>query len=214
MPDLSYDLLVSIFSRLSSGDLIVGVAAVCSSWRAAARDPQCWRILDLSDWNSITARVPVPVRFSQVFKRALALARDSECIEKAYLPRVATGRDLILVSNRLPNLLYLSFPNHKLNEKKICTAMANFKSLKGIEAVEGFFFLPKIRARFGTSFTEIKILIGEGEIWRNDNEYLALFVCKEFPKLRKLEMPGFCLHEHELQACQKTAIEFFNSHGF
>ncbi|KAJ3696042.1 hypothetical protein LUZ60_001419 [Juncus effusus] len=201
-PDLSYDLLVSIFSRLSTVDLIVAVSAVCSSWRAAARDPHCWRILDLSDWESFAASIPDHVDFSQVFKRALALASDSGRIEKVFLPSIANGQDLILVSNRLPNLLYLSFSNHDFNRKDVCSAMTNFNSLMGIEAVENFFRLTIGAVFHLKSVFEIKIL-GERKVWRERKDcregFIALLMCKVFPNLRKLEMSDLPINAQHLQ---------------
>ncbi|KAJ3696059.1 hypothetical protein LUZ60_001436 [Juncus effusus] len=201
--DLSYDLLVLILSRLSSVDLIFGASAVCSSWRAAARDPQCWRIVDLSDWDAITARTTDPFAFSKLFERALAFARDSARVEKVFLPSIANGQDLILVSKRLPNLLYLSFPNHDFNRKDVCTAMSNFKSLNGIEAVEDFFDLTISAVSHLKTVSEIKVIDGERKVWRDNKEgfrrFIAFLMCKVFPNLSKLEMPGLCLNAQRLQ---------------
>ncbi|KAJ3696046.1 hypothetical protein LUZ60_001423 [Juncus effusus] len=210
--DLSYDLLVSILSRLSSVDLIVGVSAVCSSWRAAARDPHCWRILDLSDWESVAARIPDHVDFSQVFKRALVFASDSERIEKVLLPSISNGQDLILVSNRLPNLLYLSFPNDDLREEEICSAVTNFKSLKGIDAVENFFHLTIEAVSHLRTVSEIKIINGEGlriVLMDGVRDWVIVFLmCKVFPNLRKLEISCLCLNAYELQNVHKKVENY------
>lgn len=98
--DLSHDLLLSIVSRVSTLDLIAGVYAVCSSWRAAARDPVIWRILDLSDWGAVTARFGAGVSFAQVLNRSVAFSRGGAYIEKLYFPPSADGQDLIFVADR------------------------------------------------------------------------------------------------------------------
>ena len=42
------DILVKIFMALRVTDLIFAVSKVCSSWRAASRDPVLWETLDLN----------------------------------------------------------------------------------------------------------------------------------------------------------------------
>ncbi|KAJ3696035.1 hypothetical protein LUZ60_001412 [Juncus effusus] len=185
--ELNYDLLVSIFSRVSSTDLIVGVSSVCSSWRSAAKNPHCWRVLDLSDWDSLTARIRVPVSFNQVFNRVLRFVNGGERIEELYFPSVADEHDL-LVSERLPKLVHLSFPRSKVPKMAFYSALINFKSLKGIAINYHFFVTTEVLSLSGTQFPqlfELKIL---SEISSDETDHLVRMVCKVFPKLRKLEM--------------------------
>ncbi|KAJ3696040.1 hypothetical protein LUZ60_001417 [Juncus effusus] len=190
--DLSYDLLVSIFSRLSSADLIVGVSTVCSSWRAAARNPHFWRVLDLSDWNSVIARVPVCVPFSQIFISVLWFVREYECIEEVYFPPVADEHDLFLVSQRLPNLFYINFPSSKSPGSVGYYAFSNFKSLKRIAVDKYFFQESEMFSLLGTpqipDLCELKLFgnIPRGFWFMVDR---AKRICEEYPKLRKLELP-------------------------
>ncbi|KAJ3696041.1 hypothetical protein LUZ60_001418 [Juncus effusus] len=186
--DLSYDLLVSIFARLGSADLIVGVSSVCSSWRAAARNKHCWRVLDLSEWNSVTVRVPVPVTFNQVFNRVLGFVNGGrELIEEVYFPPSSNEQDLLLVADSLPNLLYFSFPGSIINQEEICAAFTKFKCLKGMAVNQVFFLSSEALLLISTNFpdlSELKILGGECFLCK----FLVTMVVKFTPKLRKLEM--------------------------
>ncbi|KAJ3682687.1 hypothetical protein LUZ60_012914 [Juncus effusus] len=193
--DLSYDLLVSIFCRLSSVDLIVGVSSVCSSWRSAARNKHLWRVLDLSDWDSLAARVRVPVNFSQVFNCALRLVREyDERIEEVYFPPVADEHDLFLVSQRLPNLFYFNFPSSELPGLVTHYALRNFKSLKGIALDIYFFQAPELFSLSSIlqfpNTSELKLFGNNRWGWGVQFSFHhANRICKIFPNLMKLEMP-------------------------
>ncbi|KAJ3696044.1 hypothetical protein LUZ60_001421 [Juncus effusus] len=189
--DLSYNLLVSIFSRLSSTDLIVGVSSVCSSWQAAARDKNCWRIVDISDSDSIDlcdrdSRIPVTVTSNQVFNRLLRFANGGRLVDEVYLPDVSNGKDLILVAERLPNLVYLSFPSSDISQEEIHLALTKFKSLKGIAVSRVFLQDIEVLLHLSTDcpdISELKFLGREFSF-----SYYVPAIVRFFPKLRKLEM--------------------------
>ncbi|KAJ3696043.1 hypothetical protein LUZ60_001420 [Juncus effusus] len=184
--DLSYDLLVSILSRLSSVDLVVGVSSVCSSWRSAARNKHFWRVIDLSDWDSLT----VPATFNQVLNRVLGFVPEPERVEEVYFPPVANEHDLFLVSQRLPKLVYLSFPRSKVPGPMAYSALTSLKFLKGIALHEDFFFTAKVLCLPSGMFhdvSELKVYCDAGWLCSHDT-----MICKVFPKLRKLEMPPRC----------------------
>ncbi|KAJ3696047.1 hypothetical protein LUZ60_001424 [Juncus effusus] len=186
--DLSYDLLLSIFSRLSGVDLIVGVCTVCSPWRAAARHPQFWRILDLSDWDSIAARIRDSVTFDEFFRHVIAFVSDTELIERVCLPSVANGQDLILVASSLPELSYLSFPNPHANQAEVCIALRKFSYLQGLTinvsliSTDTLSCLEKFPA-----FSELKLL-SEEESSLKIIIVAHMYMCLQ--RLRKLEMPN------------------------
>ncbi|KAJ4816325.1 F-box/LRR-repeat protein [Rhynchospora pubera] len=184
--DLNPDLLLSILSRLSTLDLIAGVYAVCSSWRSAARDPVCWRILDLSDWDAVNARFRALVSVPQVLNRILAFSRAGASVEKLYLPPFADGQDLIFVADRLPNLIYLSLPNPEIQEDEFFLALKKFRFLTGLA----------VDQNFGTSvnllsflqyhcLTEFKLFEHEARL----EHHHAMIMCHYLPNLKKLEIP-------------------------
>ncbi|KAJ3695348.1 hypothetical protein LUZ60_000725 [Juncus effusus] len=191
-PDLSVDILSCIFSRLSSLDLLLAVSAVCSLWRAAARHPRFRRrrILDLSDWDSFSAKSPVYVPFDRVVNRVLGFVIEWEFIEEVYFPLVAREQDLLLVSERLPNLLYFSFPTCKEPESTFYSALTNFKSLKGIAVHIVTFqttnFLSEIILHF-PNLSELKLFC---EV--PCSCYYLKQICMFLKRLRKLEMPKPC----------------------
>ncbi|KAJ3683441.1 hypothetical protein LUZ60_013668 [Juncus effusus] len=167
---LPRDLLISIFSRLSTADLLVSISAVCSAWRAAARNARFWRILDLSDWNYITCLIPGYVSFEQVFHRVLRLVRECELIEQVYVPRIADGQDLSLVSDRLPNLLYFSFPNAQVPGLMVYSALINFKSLKGIVVFPNFVLSTKVISllnQYSPDLSELKLFAEKFGLGKN-----------------------------------------------
>ncbi|ERM99575.1 F-box/LRR-repeat protein At3g48880 isoform X2 [Amborella trichopoda] len=51
--NLERGILVEIFQRLSEKDRLVGFPLVCTSWREASNDPNCWKYLDLDRWCEI-----------------------------------------------------------------------------------------------------------------------------------------------------------------
>ncbi|KAJ3670204.1 hypothetical protein LUZ60_010528 [Juncus effusus] len=186
--DLPYDLLVSIFSRIDRTYLIAAVSCVCSSWRSAARNPNCWRILDLCDWEwgPITTRFGEHATFNQVFRIVLAFVSDSERIEEVNFPSDADGQDLILVADRLPNLVYFEFPNAEVPEIEFCTALSKFRSLKGIACVPKF-MTGQVLSILGTKFPDFsELVLLDGEIILDNLR--AVCISLFIPKLRKLEI--------------------------
>ncbi|KAJ3696036.1 hypothetical protein LUZ60_001413 [Juncus effusus] len=203
--DLNYDLLASIFSRVNSIDLIVGVSSVCSSWRSAAKNPHWWRALDLSDWDSLTARIRVLVSFKEVLDRVLGFVRDSDLIEEFYFPSDADGQDLLLVSERLPKLLYLSFPTCRMPGPAAYSALTNFKSLKSIYVHESFVLSTKLFSQPRTpqfpNLSELKVF---GYGFRGN--YVVEIILEVFPKLRKLDM-----QEKHFVICNDTFLRILES---
>ncbi|KAF3320586.1 F-box/LRR-repeat protein [Carex littledalei] len=186
--ELNHELILSILPRISALDLIAGANSVCSSWRAAARDPICWRILDLSDWDAVTTRFGAHISFTQVLQRILAFSRDWARIEKLYFPPSADGQDLIFVADRLPNLKYLSLPNPEIQEDEFFIALPKFESLTGL-AIDQYFgqsvnilsFLQKNCPYL----TEFKLFGQEDRL----EHHHAMIICYFLPNLRKLEIP-------------------------
>ncbi|KAJ3695349.1 hypothetical protein LUZ60_000726 [Juncus effusus] len=184
--DLGVDLLLCIFPRLSSLDLLLAVSAVCSPWRAAARHPQCWRSVNLSDWDSVSVRVcaRVYIPLDKVVSRVLGFMRESELIEEVHFPLIARENDLLFLSQRLPNLRYFSYPSSKEPGTIFRAPLANFKSLKGIAVHTLYGIIGLLRWHF-PDFSELKLL---GEDYFDSRK--AKVICKLLPKLRKLEMPS------------------------
>ncbi|KAJ1698431.1 hypothetical protein LUZ63_006943 [Rhynchospora breviuscula] len=184
--DLNPDLLLSILSRLSTLDLIAGVYAVCSSWRIAARDPICWRILDLSDWDAVVARFRALVSFPQVLNRILAFSRGGASIEKLYLPPFADGQDLIFVADRLPNLIYLSLPNPEIQEDEFFLALKIFRFLTGLAVDQNFGMSVNLISLLQYHcLTEFKLFEHEARL----EHHHAMIMCHYLPNLKKLEIP-------------------------
>lgn len=100
--DLNSDLLVAIFSRIGVADLIAGVPYVCSTWRHAARDPFCWRVLDFRSWNAISHRLGCRRDEAVDFDDLLdfAITRSEEVVDAIYFSNFADEIDLEYVANR------------------------------------------------------------------------------------------------------------------
>ncbi|KAJ3698894.1 hypothetical protein LUZ61_002599 [Rhynchospora tenuis] len=196
--DLSNDLLIPILLKLGPAELIAGgFSSVCSSWRAAARDASLWKILDLPDWGVINRRIGTPIAFHRVLGRVLAFTRGGKFIQEVHLSPYSSGLDLILISERIPNLLYLSLPNPEIIEKDFCMALSNFKSLRGISVNRN------ILASFGVLFHLIKLFPSLEQLklfpGKADFCYIdALTLSHFFPNLRKLEIPMLPLSEKAL----------------
>ncbi|KAJ3696034.1 hypothetical protein LUZ60_001411 [Juncus effusus] len=149
------------------------------------RSIQCWRVLDLSDWDSVTARIVVPVTFNNVINHVLRFVREYELIEEVYFPPDANEQDLFLVYERLPKLVYLSFPKSKIPKLAFYSALTNFTSLKGIAVSYRFFLTIKVISLCAQypAVSELKLL-GDSP-WGN---YATKMICYVFPELRKLDM--------------------------
>ncbi|KAJ4754500.1 F-box/LRR-repeat protein [Rhynchospora pubera] len=195
--DLNNDLLISILLKLGSAELIAGsFSSVCSSWRHVARDASLWRVLDFSDWGAITRRIGAPIAFHRVLGRVLALTRGGHFIQEVHLSRYSSGRDLIVISERLPNLLYLSLPLTKI-EKDFCMALSKFKYLRGLSLTSNFLVHFGVLFYFNElfpNFAELKLIPGKGDFCNVDAITLSHF----FPNLRKLEI--------QIQALSAEAI--------
>ncbi|KAJ4792497.1 F-box/LRR-repeat protein [Rhynchospora pubera] len=187
--DLNNDLLISILLKLGPAELIAGgFSSVCSSWRAAARDASLWRILDLSDWGVVNRRIGAPIAFHRVLGRVIAFTRGGNFIEEVHLSPYSSGLDLILISERLPNLLYLSLPNPNIIENDFFMALSNFKSLRGISVNRNLLASFGVLFHFNELFPnleQLKLFPGKACFCNVDAITLSHF----FPNLRKLEIP-------------------------
>ncbi|KAJ3695351.1 hypothetical protein LUZ60_000728 [Juncus effusus] len=108
-----------------------------------------------------------------------------------------------MVSERLPNLRYLSYPTSKEPGKIFRSALTNFKSLKGIAVHIIIFITTEIPSLLSTHFPDLSELklFGEPTFYCSGTE----MICKSFPKLRKLEMPL-----HYLRIDTSAVLMFLN----
>lgn len=198
--DLNQDILVTIFGKLDLADLIVGVPFVCNSWRTAAGDPACWRILDFRDWETISFRLGchrIPsVDFTDLlnFSTARGGGDGVEFLESIYFPAFADDIDLQIVADRSPKLFYFSLSNPEISEEEFCRAIGKFEHLKGMAVDEGLIsheVLLHVR-HCCPGFTELRVFADTVD------EDMASVICDCLPALRKLEMMDSTLSRQAL----------------
>lgn len=184
--DLNQDVLVTIFAKLELADLILGVPFACTSWRDAAGDPACWRILDFRDWDSLTLRLGCRRLPSVDFADLLnfSVSRCDGDLDSIYFPDFADDIDLQFVASRCPKLHYFNIPNPEVSEEEFCKAIGKFEFLKGMAVDESLIcheVLLHIR-HCCSDFSELRVFADTVD------EDTASVICVCLPNLHKLEI--------------------------
>ncbi|XP_062119554.1 F-box/LRR-repeat protein At3g48880-like [Humulus lupulus] len=192
--DLPFDILVKIFMALDILDVVAGVSRVCTSWRAASRDPKIWNSIDLSKVKFNSGRIPETSddlyidgpsnKIMLVLKNSLKLNRGNVSCLIFQFYAFLTNEHLLYIAERTPNLKRLVLPAwNKLDVDGFDEAIKHWSNLESltVPCVYSPCNMMKSIGAYCNNFSEIKIMCPV------DSDF-ALSIASHTPNLKVLSL--------------------------
>ncbi|KAF5204590.1 hypothetical protein FRX31_005823 [Thalictrum thalictroides] len=153
--DLDTDVLLIIYQKLSTKDLILGAPLCCSSWYTVSKEPSLWREVDLLNGFNEFIKSNKLTEF--------VVARSQGCITSIKFPLTASDDDLLLVAQRCPGVKYFNLrlrSDKLLKKKSIYLAFTKLKELEGMDVGDHFVsngMVLQLINQFCPKFSKLKV---------------------------------------------------------
>ncbi|XP_050229534.1 F-box/LRR-repeat protein At3g48880-like [Mercurialis annua] len=201
---MNYDILVKIFTMVSTMDLILNISRVCPLWRAACSHPSFWRTLDLARLNcssdypqgldaSLDNRASL--RLMQLLNSALILSGNNVTRLIFHFQMCIKDSHLTFAAERCPRLKQLVLPAwNQISENGFCAAIQKLTELESL-TLPCNYFPENILQTIGvycTKLTELKVMSPFDHDFAN-----TLFIY--LPKLKVLSLRCTMVHKDALR---------------
>ncbi|CAM0947352.1 unnamed protein product [Alopecurus aequalis] len=192
--DLHPDLLSCILHRLDQAELLTGgVAGVCRSWRRAARkEPELWRRIDLSGGQWYVPPCRPKVSISAMVRAALRFAAG-QC--EAFLSECVDDELLLIIAKQAPLLKSLHLITGFFSNEGLGKAINMLPLLEELEiSLRADRYTPKVVELVAVSCPLLKHfrLVTPTRYLQNDTALDASMVAR-MHKLRSLHLVGLNL---------------------
>ncbi|KAL5712245.1 hypothetical protein ACHQM5_014436 [Ranunculus cassubicifolius] len=212
--DLSEDILVTIYEKLSLPNRLKGPPLCCTSWYKASKNPSLWSKIYIPDffdqYRGLRTWCPPRQLVEFVVNRSQGLLTSI-----AFVPK-NTVQDLLFVAERCPKLKHLNLKLKEFNratftkevvegKKTVCTAIGKLKELESLKVDDELFIsdetVLQTIAQNCSNFHKLEVI--DSTISKNT----ALLIVKYLPKLKTLHFAWVDIHRKDLLIILNGCLE-------